>query len=74
MTGCFANIRGVEHPDKQRFMRDLIRDNGVCFLGLSETIKSQYTPSVVQEDIKEYEFILEICATHWQIWWYASRS
>jgi hypothetical protein len=36
----------VEHPDKQRFLRELIRDDRVCFLGLSETIKSQYTRKI----------------------------
>jgi hypothetical protein len=44
MIGCFANIRGVQHPDKESFPRELVRDDGVCFLGLNETIKSQYTP------------------------------
>jgi hypothetical protein len=39
MTGCFVNIRGVEHPDKQRFLRVTIREEGVCFIGLCETIK-----------------------------------
>jgi mannosylglycoprotein endo-beta-mannosidase len=45
MTGCFVNIRGVEHPDKQRFLRETIREEGVCFIGLCETIKSNYTPN-----------------------------
>jgi hypothetical protein len=45
MTGCFVNIRGVEHPDKQRFLREIIREEGFCFIGLSETIKSNFTPN-----------------------------
>jgi hypothetical protein len=45
MTGCFVNIRGVEHPDKQRFLRETIREEGVCFIGLCETIKSSFTPN-----------------------------
>jgi hypothetical protein len=44
MIGCFVNIRGVEHPNKQRFLRETIREEGACFIGLSETIKSSYTP------------------------------
>jgi hypothetical protein len=49
MTGCFVNIGGVEHLDKQRFLRDLVRDVAVCFLSLSETIKSQYTPQLYRK-------------------------
>jgi hypothetical protein len=45
MTGCFVNIRGVEHPDKQRFLRETIREEGAFFIGLSDTIKSNYTPN-----------------------------
>jgi hypothetical protein len=32
--------RGVEHPDKQRFLRKTIREHGVCFIGLCETKKA----------------------------------
>jgi hypothetical protein len=45
MIGCFVNIRGVEHPNKQRFLRETIRDEGACFIGLSETMTSSYTPN-----------------------------
>jgi hypothetical protein len=44
MTRFFANIRGVEHPNKQRFLREIIRYEGVYFIGLIETIKCQFTP------------------------------
>jgi hypothetical protein len=32
MRGFFFNIRGVEHPDKQRFLREIIREEAVTAL------------------------------------------
>ena len=43
MIGCFSNIRGVELPNKQKFLQDLFKEEGISFIGLSETIKSDYT-------------------------------
>jgi hypothetical protein len=40
-----VNIRGVEHPNKQRFLSETVREEGVCFIGVSETIKSNFTPN-----------------------------
>jgi hypothetical protein len=44
MIGCFVNIRGVEHPNKQRFLRETIREEGACFIGVNETVKIASLP------------------------------
>jgi hypothetical protein len=59
MTGCFVNIRGVEHPDKQRFLRETIREDGVCFIGLCETIKSNFTPNWLKKISGNRNFVWE---------------
>jgi hypothetical protein len=59
MTSCFVNIRGVEHPDKQRFLRETIREEGVCFIGLCETIKSNFTPNWLKKIAGNRNFALE---------------
>jgi hypothetical protein len=56
MTGFFMNIREVEHPNKQRFLRETIREEGVCFIGLSETIKINYTINWFKKIIGIYNF------------------
>jgi hypothetical protein len=59
MVGCFINIRGVEHPNKQRFMREKIREEEVCFIGLCETIKSNFTPSWFKKILENRNFVWE---------------
>jgi hypothetical protein len=32
MIGYFVNIRGVEHPNKQRFLRETVREKELVLL------------------------------------------
>jgi hypothetical protein len=56
MIGCFGNIRGVEHPNKQRFLREIIREEGACFIGISENIKSSFTSQWLKKVVGNRNF------------------
>jgi hypothetical protein len=52
MTGCFVN-------DKQRFPRETIREEGVCFIGICETIKNNFTHNWFKNFFGNKNFIWE---------------
>lgn len=44
MSGLFWNCRGLGRPDKQRFLREMVMELGCHFIGLVETMKSDFSP------------------------------
>jgi hypothetical protein len=47
----------VEHPNKQRFPIEVISDESTCFIGLSETIKENYSPQWFRKIVGNRNFV-----------------
>ena len=45
MIGLFWNVRGIWQDIKKRFVRDLILERKLDFIGLQETMKGSYKHS-----------------------------
>lgn len=43
MRGVFWNVRGIGQDHKKRYVREMIIDQKLDFIGLSETIKQDFT-------------------------------
>ena len=43
MRGVFWNVRGIRQDHKKRYVREMIMDQKLDFIGLSETIKQDFT-------------------------------
>ena len=43
MRGVFWNVRGIGQDHKKRYIREMILDQKLDFIGLSQTIKQDFT-------------------------------
>ena len=43
MRGVFWNVRGIGQDHKKRYVREMIIDQRLDFIGISETIKQDFT-------------------------------
>jgi hypothetical protein len=48
MKGNFWNIRGLNKPERQLSLEQIIRDNHVYFIGVQETKKSDFQTSFLR--------------------------
>lgn len=48
MKGLFWNIRGMGNPEKIGHLQDLVKDLKLDFVGIIETIKQNFTASMLQ--------------------------
>jgi hypothetical protein len=56
MICCFVNIKGVEHPNKERILGEMITDEEVHFIGLTEIITSDFTPKCFRKITRNRNF------------------
>ena len=59
MKGVFWNCRGAGKKGMSTCLTDMINANEVDFLGLQETMKSNYTPSFFRKLDPHQKFIWE---------------
>ena len=43
MRSVFCNVRGIGQDHKKRYIREMIRDHKLDFIGICETIKQDFT-------------------------------